>query len=68
MPADYQTVTQAAAKWGRSAHTVRRWCQDGHIAGAYKLGHLWLIPLTATPPQLPTGAAAHLPKGKGTTK
>ena len=62
MPADYLTILKFAERYRRSQYTVRRWCQRGQLPGAYKLGHLWLIPLTATPPRLATGAAAHKPK------
>lgn len=36
------TTTQAAAKVGRDASQVRRWCESGKLA-ATKLGHIWVI-------------------------
>jgi transposase len=62
MPADYMTIADAAKLWRRSANTIRRWCQRAQIPGATKFGKQWAVPRTATPPQLPTGAAAHQPK------
>lgn len=43
-----QTVAELAARFHRSASTVRDWCEHGRFEGAYKLnGRDWRIPLTA---------------------
>lgn len=31
-PADLLTATEAAAAWGVSVHTVRRWAKEGKVA------------------------------------
>ncbi len=45
-PADL-TVAELAARFHRSASTVRDWCEHGRFEGAYKLnGRDWRIPVT----------------------
>ena len=44
----YLTVKQAAEFFQRPESTIKRWCRDGIIIGARKMGD-WLIP---NPPQL----------------
>ena len=42
------TVAELAARFPRSASTVRDWCEHGRFEGAYKLnGRDWRIPVTA---------------------
>jgi len=42
------TVAELAARFHRSASTVRDWCEHGRFKGAYKLnGRDWRIPVTA---------------------
>ena len=44
VPADF-TVAELAARFHRSASTVRDWCEHGRFEGAYKLnGRDWRIP------------------------
>lgn len=38
------TVKQIAAQWGITEATVRRYCRNGYIHGAVKLGNKWRIP------------------------
>jgi len=46
----YQTIDEAAEKWGISARRVRVLCADGRIEGAVKFGHAWAVPLDAKKP------------------
>src|SRR2546425_4544983 len=47
VPPDF-TVVELAARFHRSASTVRDWCEHGRFEGAYKLnGRDWRIPVTA---------------------
>ncbi len=47
VPADV-TVAQLAARFHRSASTIRDWCEHGRFTGAYKLnGRDWRIPQAA---------------------
>ena len=44
VPADF-TVAELAARFHRSASTVRDWCEHGRFEGSYKLnGRDWRIP------------------------
>ena len=38
------TASQAAKETGWSRRTIRKWCQQGKIAGAIKKGNRWYIP------------------------
>src|SRR2546426_7588935 len=47
VPPDF-TVVELAARFHRSASTVRDWCEHGRFEGAYKLnGRDWRIPQAA---------------------
>ena len=46
----YISVSQAAKKWGISERSVRGYCADGKIDGAFLKGKTWNIPQTATKP------------------
>ena len=41
---NYLTVREAAQKWNVSQRLVQRYCAQGRIDGAKKLGASWLIP------------------------
>lgn len=47
----YLTVEQFAAKIGLSARSVRNYCVQGRIEGAYLSGKTWLIPENASKPE-----------------
>lgn len=41
------TATEMAERWGANPRTVERWCRDGRIPSAAKVGHRWLMPADA---------------------
>ena len=41
---DYMTLKEASSKWGISPRMINYYCADGRIAGAVKMGTVWLIP------------------------
>jgi len=41
------TDREVAELLGPSVVTVQRWCRDGRLAGAYKVGRKWRIPVRA---------------------
>lgn len=47
---EYMTALEAAEKWGISDRRVRILCQQGRIAGAYKDGRSYLVPMDAVKP------------------
>ena len=47
---EYMTTVQAAEKWGISDRRVRILCQQGRIAGAYKEGRAYLVPMNVEKP------------------
>lgn len=47
---DYMTLKQASEKWGISPRMINYYCSDGRIAGAEKMGRVWLIPKDAEKP------------------
>ena len=47
----YLTVEQFASKIGLSARSVRNYCVQGRIEGAYLSGKTWLIPENASKPE-----------------
>lgn len=47
---DYISVAEAAKRWGLSERSVRNYCAQGRIAGAYLRGKTWLVPDTAEKP------------------
>lgn len=49
-PARLISVSEAARLWGVDAATARRWCQEGKIKGAVRVGRAWIIPEDAKPP------------------
>jgi excisionase family DNA binding protein len=52
---DLLTTKQAAAIHGVARVTVRRWCQQGKVRGAVCIGRDWMIPSTATLPDIGAG-------------
>lgn len=44
------TVQQASIKWNISDRRVRVLCENGQIAGAYRIGKIWYIPDTSDKP------------------
>ena len=53
--ADMLTTRQAAERRGVAVVTVRRWCQQGKVRGAIRIGRDWMIPATATLPEIGAG-------------
>ena len=47
---DYMTLKQASEKWGISPRMINYYCSAGRIAGAEKMGTVWLIPQDAEKP------------------
>lgn len=45
----YETVEQAAERLGIDPSQVRRYCRDGKMPGATKMGRMWVVPSGATP-------------------
>lgn len=48
---DFMTVAEAAQKWGISPRSVRNYCAQGRIEGAFLLGKTWQIPVDAEKPR-----------------
>lgn len=46
----YISVVQAAEKWGVSERSVRNYCAEGKIKGAFIKGKTWSIPEDAAKP------------------
>ena len=61
--ADLLTTKQAADLRGVARVTVRRWCQQGKIRGAVRIGRDWMIPATATLPEIGAGGKRMHKKG-----
>jgi excisionase family DNA binding protein len=53
--ADLLTTRQAADRHGVARVTVRRWCQQGKVRGAVRIGRDWMIPSTTTLPDIGAG-------------
>jgi excisionase family DNA binding protein len=64
--ADLLTTRQAADRHGVARVTVRRWCQQGKVRGAIRIGRDWMIPAAATLPEIGAGGR-RTHKTKGTT-
>lgn len=50
MDKNYLSVAQTAKKWGVSERSVRNYCAQGQIDGAFVIGKTWSIPETASKP------------------
>lgn len=46
----YLSVTEAAERWGISARSVRNYCAQGRVPGAFLVGKTWSIPEDAQKP------------------
>lgn len=46
----YLSVSDVAEKYGTTARTVRGWCADGKMPGAFLIGKTWAIPFDAPRP------------------
>ena len=46
----YVSVAQIAAKWGLTDRSVRKYCADGKIPGAFLMGKTWNVPEDAKKP------------------
>lgn len=46
----YVSVAQIAAKWGLTDRSVRKYCADGKISGAFLVGKTWNVPEDAKKP------------------
>lgn len=40
----YRTTRQVAAEWGCTHTELSRWCAQGRVPGAERLGRQWRIP------------------------
>lgn len=49
---EYLTVQQTAIKWGVSDRMVRYYCTSGLVLGARQEGKSWMVPASATKPNL----------------
>lgn len=47
----YLSVSETAKKWGLSERSVRNYCKQGRVLGAYLNGKTWLIPENAIKPE-----------------
>ena len=48
---NYISVSAAAKKWGLSERSVRNYCAQGRIEGAFLTGKTWNIPEDAEKPK-----------------
>ena len=48
---EYLTVSQIAEKWNVSERTVRNYCAQSRVEGAYLYGKTWMIPENAQKPE-----------------
>ena len=53
---EYLTVQQTAIKWGVSDRMVRYYCTSGLVPGAHQEGKSWMVPASATKPNLNASA------------
>ena len=47
----YLSVTEIAKKWNVSERSVRNYCAQGRVPGAFLTGKTWNIPETAEKPE-----------------
>lgn len=48
---EFLSISQIAEKWGISKRRIQVLCSKGRIAGAMKVGTVWVIPADAEKPQ-----------------
>ncbi|MCL2476694.1 DNA-binding protein [Candidatus Bathycorpusculum sp.] len=48
---DYISAQQATEKWDVSARRVQVHAKAGHIEGAVRFGHVWMVPKDAEQPK-----------------
>lgn len=54
----YLSVAEIAALWGISERSVRNYCAQGRVLGAFRTGRTWNIPANATKPTRSNGRGA----------
>ena len=54
---EWITAVEAAQRWGVTTRLVQRYCKQGRIAGAEKLGGSWRIPEGTVKPDDPRRGA-----------
>ncbi len=47
---EFMSAKEASDKWGISKRRVQVLCAEGRIAGAMKVGMMWVIPQTSNKP------------------
>ena len=47
----YLSVTEIARKWNVSERSVRNYCAQGRVSGAFLSGKIWNIPEEAKKPE-----------------
>jgi excisionase family DNA binding protein len=52
----YMSVKEAAEKWGISVSRVYQYIRKKRIAGAYRVGKIWVIPEDTEKPSDPRNA------------
>lgn len=55
---EWMGVAETAARWGVSERSVRNYCAQGRVSGAYLAGKTWRIPKDAAKPQRANARAA----------
>lgn len=63
----YLSVAEVSALWGISERSVRNYCAQGRIPGAFLVGKTWSIPANAKKPQRLNAASANATPTDGTT-
>lgn len=48
---DIMTTKQVSKLWGVTPRRISELCRDGRIAGAYKIGASWVIPVGTEKPK-----------------
>ena len=55
---EYISVAKAALTWGVSERSVRNYCAEGRVEGAYLRGKTWMIPFDAEKPKRKNAATS----------